>query len=724
MNKKNREIHNVRNDWQESEVSEFYNIPLLELVFKASVVHNVYHKVGEVQVSSLLSVKTGGCIEDCAYCPQAARYSTEIKVHPLLSLETVVAAAQQAKEGGASRFCMGAAWREVRENKDFERVLEMVSAVNELGMEVCCTMGMLNESQAERLAQAGLYAYNHNLDTSPENYENIITTRTYNDRLETLSAVRKAGITVCCGGIVGLGETKLDRIKFLHRLATLPTHPQSVPINRLVPVKGTPLESQEELPFEEFLRTIAVARIIMPLSDVRLSAGRLELSDSEQALCFLAGANSVFSGNKLLTTPNPKFESDKQLFEKFGLITRKPFQKETNIESALKENRIEAHLANELAKRRSQGILRSLTILKEIEGTIDFFSNDYLGLAKSNGFGAYLEDGGKLLYQRGSTGSRLLSGNTNEAMELEEKIAHFHNAEAAILFNSGYDANLGLISSITTRHDVVFYDELCHRSMLDGLKLSYATNCVKFNHNDIDDLAKKLNFFNQKRVGNFFVLAEAVYSMDGDVSELQALVTLAEKYDAGVIVDEAHAIGVIGDNGVGLSQSLGLEKQILARIYTYGKAPAAHGASVVGSDNLRKFLINFSTPLIYSTALPRHSLATIDFFYDFLQTDEFERQKLKLVQNIQRFKRCEKCISENGFVLLKSYSPIQAIVVGDVQKARLISSMLEEKGIVVKPIVSPTVAIGKERLRVCLHSFNYEKEIDLLASLIKKALNK
>jgi len=301
----------VRQDWTKGEIADIYHRPLLELVFEASQVHKQYHEIGEVQVSSLVSVKTGGCPEDCAYCPQAARYHTDIKV---------------AQAQGVSRMCLGAAWREVRDNSDFDKVCEMVRAVNDMGMEVCCTLGMLTESQAKKLADAGLYAYNHNVDTSEEHYEDIITTRTYDDRLNTIQNVRKAKLTVCSGGIIGMGETHEDRIGMLLTLSTLDKHPESVPVNALVAVKGTPLADQKKIPFYDLVRMIATARIIMPKSVVRLSAGRMDLSMSSQAMCFMAGANSIFAGDKLLTTPNPDYQNDEEMFKELGLTPRAAFQ--------------------------------------------------------------------------------------------------------------------------------------------------------------------------------------------------------------------------------------------------------------------------------------------------------------------------------------------------------------------------------------------------------------
>ena len=316
----------IRNNWTKEEISEIYHKPLLDLIYEAASIHRENKDYSEVQISSLISIKTGGCPEDCAYCPQAARYNTGVNVHAMMPTEEVVAAAEKAKAGGASRLCMGAAWREVRDNRDFDKVIEMVKVVNDLDMEVCCTLGMLTEGQAQRLADAGLYAYNHNLDTSEEDYKRIITTRTYDDRLKTLEHVRKAKITVCSGGIIGLGETVEDRISMLKTLSNLPKHPESVPINALVPIKGTPLADQPRVPVWDMVRMIATARIIMPKTVVRLSAGRTEMPTVEQALCFMAGANSIFAGDKLLTTPNPSFETDMAMFELLGLKPRAAFK--------------------------------------------------------------------------------------------------------------------------------------------------------------------------------------------------------------------------------------------------------------------------------------------------------------------------------------------------------------------------------------------------------------
>jgi len=310
---------NLRHDWSIQEIEAIYTAPLTDLVFRAAEVHRAHHLADEVQGCMLLSIKTGGCPEDCAYCPQSARYDTEVGREDLMQVDETLAAARSARDQGATRFCMGAAWRDVPTDARFDRVLEMVKGVRELGMEACCTLGMLNEKQAEALAGAGLSAYNHNLDTSPEFYGEIITTRNYQERLDTLARVRNAGISVCSGGIIGMGEDRAARYGLLRQLAMLDPHPESVPINMLVPVEGTPLGSRPAEDPLELVRMIAAARILMPTSMVRLSAGRLALSEEAQALCFLAGANSVFLGDKLLTTPNPESDADHRLFEKLGV---------------------------------------------------------------------------------------------------------------------------------------------------------------------------------------------------------------------------------------------------------------------------------------------------------------------------------------------------------------------------------------------------------------------
>jgi|SRR4051812_11736051 biotin synthase len=317
----------LRHDWTRQEVEAIYRTALPELIFRAQTVHRQRHAPDRVQTCQLLSIKTGGCPEDCGYCPQSAHYDAGVEREGLLDPQHVIGVAREAVRRGVTRFCMGAAWRQAPEGAEFERVLQMVRGVSALGLEVCCTLGMLNDGQAARLRDAGLTAYNHNLDTSPEFYGSIITTRVYDDRLKTLAAVRNAGITVCCGGILGMGERESDRIGLLQQLATLQPHPESVPINMLVRVEGTPLASMPALDPLEMVRAIATARILMPSSRVRLAAGRKQLSPEAVTLCFLAGANSIFVGEKLLTTPNPGPDEDEQLLQSLGL---KPLESHAN----------------------------------------------------------------------------------------------------------------------------------------------------------------------------------------------------------------------------------------------------------------------------------------------------------------------------------------------------------------------------------------------------------
>ncbi len=312
------EIDGLRHDYSVEEIIQLFALPFNDLVFKAAEIHRQFHDPNKVQISTLLSIKTGSCPENCKYCPQSAHYNTGLEKESLMAIDKILEAANAAKEAGASRFCMGAAWRNLHD-RDVEKICHIVDEVKKTGLETCMTLGMLTDSQSKKLKEAGLDYYNHNIDTSPEFYSEIITTRSFEDRLNTLKNVREAGLNVCSGGIVGMGESRIDRAKMLIILANLPKHPQSVPINMLVKVAGTPMEKIEELDQFEFIRTIAVARIMMPKSVVRLSAGRENMNEQTQALCFLAGANSIFYGEKLLTTSNPEMESDQKLFEKLGI---------------------------------------------------------------------------------------------------------------------------------------------------------------------------------------------------------------------------------------------------------------------------------------------------------------------------------------------------------------------------------------------------------------------
>ena len=328
----------TRFDWTKEEILEIYNKPIMELLYEAATVHRKHHDPNKVQVSTLLSIKTGGCPEDCGYCPQAARYHTDLEGNDLMSVSQVKAQALRAKSAGSSRVCMGAAWRNVKDGEEFDNVLEMVRTINKLDMEVCCTLGMVTENQAKRLAEAGLYAYNHNLDSSEEYYKEVISTRGYQDRLDTIDNVRKSNVTVCSGGIIGMGESQEDRAGMLVALATLNPQPESTPINALVPVEGTPLEEQQKVSIWEMVRMVATTRIVMPETQVRLSAGRTDMSREGQAMCFFAGANSIFAGDKLLTTPNPDVNEDMEMFKLLGLEPQKPFEKKAQPETVSKED--------------------------------------------------------------------------------------------------------------------------------------------------------------------------------------------------------------------------------------------------------------------------------------------------------------------------------------------------------------------------------------------------
>jgi biotin synthase len=316
-----------KHNWTKQEIIDIYNKPMMDLLFEAAKIHREYHDPNVVQVSTLLSIKTGGCPEDCGYCPQAARYHTNIEGNDLMSVSQVKAQALRAKSSGSSRVCMGAAWRNVKDGPEFDQVLEMVRTINKLDMEVCCTLGMITENQAQRLAEAGLYAYNHNLDSSEEYYKEVISTRGFEDRIETIANVRKTNVTVCSGGIIGMGESVVDRAGMLVALSSLNPQPESVPINALVAVEGTPLEDEKPVEIWEMIRMVATTRLVMPQTQVRLSAGRMNMSREGQAMCFFAGANSIFAGDKLLTTPNPDVNEDMKMFEMLGLQPQKPFKK-------------------------------------------------------------------------------------------------------------------------------------------------------------------------------------------------------------------------------------------------------------------------------------------------------------------------------------------------------------------------------------------------------------
>ncbi len=709
-----------------AEVEAVYRRPLLDLIEQAHAIHREFHPEGEVQLCQLLSIKTGGCPEDCAYCPQSAHYQTGVKAEALLDAATVLDEARRARQEGATRFCMGAAWRQAKAGADFERVLEIVRGVAGLGLEVCCTLGMLNPEQARRLAEAGLTAYNHNLDTSPEFYDRIISTRQYEDRLATLAHVRDAGLQVCCGGILGLGESESDRIRLLQVLASLPAPPESVPINALVPVAGTPLERQPPVEPLEMVRMIAAARILMPRSKVRLSAGRLELTDEAQTLCFYAGANSIFMGEKLLTTPNPVPDRDLDLLRRLGLRPEPPHRHGEPPRSAAAPapgtgsaiTAAEAEMEAELARLEAQSRRRRLA---PAAGE-DFCSNDYLGLADHAGIRqrmlAALGPGARL----GSGGSRLVRGNAAEFERLEARMAAFCGAEAALLFPSGYAANIGLLSAIARPGDVFFSDALNHASLIDGMRLSGAERRV-FPHLDLHALESLL----RRPVpagGRRWIVVESLYSMEGDRAPLAALAKLARQHGAALIVDEAHATGILGGNGEGGVAEAGIAEAVLARVHPCGKAVGAAGAFVCGSRTLCEWLVNRARPFIYTTAPPPWLAVQLDAALDVIQNEPWRRQRVKALAAELR-----AALHQSGCRLADDHSPgrdpespIVAVLFGPDQAAVAAERQLAAAGFDCRAIRPPTVPEGSARLRLSVHATHTPAMLARLADELRRCL--
>ncbi|MGH9414726.1 MAG: biotin synthase BioB [Terriglobales bacterium] len=680
--------------WTVEDVSGVYHQPLLELIEQAHEVHRQHQRHHSVQMCHLLSIKTGGCPEDCSYCPQSARYHTEVEAGKLLDLETVMQAAEQAREGGSSRFCMGAAWRQVKDGSDFERVLDMVRGVAGLGLEVCCTLGMLNPDQAQKLADAGLTAYNHNLDTSPEFYGNIITTRTYEDRLRTLENVRSAGISVCCGGILGLGEADGDRVRLLATLANMNPPPESVPVNALVAVEGTPLAENKPVDCFDLVRAIATARILMPDSRVRLSAGRLSLSDEAQALCFYAGANSIFVGEKLLTTPNPDFDHDHTLLARLGLEPEKPSAASVSETAAAS---LEQHWSAALEQReRTQRRRR----LRQSTGE-DFCSNDYLGLSQHPGIRAVMVealDGG---IELGSTSSRLVRGNHAAIVELEAEFAAWQNREAALLYSSGYAAGLGVISALVGRGDIVFSDESNHASLIEGIRASAARR-VLVPHADVEALEERLRRYPAVGQQRRWVIVESVYSMDGDYAPLEAIAALCAAHNAALIVDEAHALGMYGPEGAGRVAAGGELVQAMAAavLHPCGKAMGASGAVVTGSRRLIEHLVNHSRSFIYSTAPTPLLAVQLAAAVNVVRREPQRRQQV-----IERAQQIRTELTAAGIAAAGApSSPIIPVICGSDEAALRLEAALAAEGLDVRAIRPPTVPEGTARLRITAHA--------------------
>ncbi|TXI38048.1 MAG: biotin synthase BioB [Nitrosomonas sp.] len=705
----------MRHDWSLEEIRSIHNMPLLQLILRASQVHREHHTEGEVQCAQIVNVKVGGCEEDCGYCGQSSRYTTHVTPQAMLSVEDVLKDAIEAKNQGVSRVCLSAAWRGVRNGKAFDTVLEMVKKVKELGVEVCCTLGLLQDEHIARLKEAGIYSINHNLDTSEAYYPQIISTRTYADRLDTIERVRKAGISVCSGGIIGMGESLDDRLSMLQTLAALNPHPDSLPINVLVPIEGTPAAQSAQPTAWELIRMVATARIMMPKAMVRLSGGRIKLSLTQQALCFLAGANSIHTGSQLLVTPNPGHNIDQDMFRTLGLTPQPPYKKEQEVQKAVIPDTIDQHMTQALAKRHEQGTHRKLIVA---ENRVDLTSNDYLGFARSrqllnninNEFDSLVKAGGIRPYV-GATGSRLLTGNNHYVEALEKELARFHDAEAGLLFNSGYTANLGLLSAVIGPEDSIILDTQVHASTWEGAKLSQARQLL-FRHNDVEHLRTQL----AKATGRIFVCVESLYSMSGDIAPLEAICDVCEEFGANIIVDEAHATGIYGENGRGIVYAHKLQKRIFARLHTFSKSLGTHGAIILGSATLRDYLINFSRPLIYTTAFPLHTLVSIHCAYDMMHEAYQERQTLHAL--IMAFKAK---IQATQLPVKTTDTPIQTIQIAGVDNVKAISAKLAQEGLDVRAILSPTVRRNEECLRICLHSFNQVNEIDRLVNILSEA---
>lgn len=679
------------------QVAGIFHTPLLELIEQAHAVHRRSHAASQVQLCHLLSIKTGGCPEDCAYCPQSARYHTGVEAAKLLDRETVLAEATRAREGGATRFCMGAAWRQIKDGPEFDQVLEMVRGVSALGLEVCCTLGMLTAPQAARLAEAGLTAYNHNLDTSPEFYGQIITTRTFEDRLRTLEHVRSAGISVCCGGILGLGEGENDRIRLLTTLANLNPPPESVPINALVAVEGTPLADRPAVGAFEFVRAIATARILMPQSKVRLSAGRLELSPEAQALCFYAGANSIFVGDKLLTTPNPGEDQDRVLLEELGL-EREPALAPAAGPGAHTSNpvlRLELQWSEELSRLDAQARRRDL---RPNRGE-DFCSNDYLGLACHPAIAEAVQRAAREGIPLGSAGSRLVRGNHPAFERLERRFATWRGVEAALFYASGYAANVGVLTALIAPGDIVFSDSGNHASLIDGMRLSGARR-VLFSHNNLDALRSALLRHPATGAARRFLVIESLYSMEGDRAPTDAMAGMCREHGVAMIVDEAHATGLFAPVEHG--------DVVVASIHPCGKALGASGALVAGSNRLRDYLINRSRSFIFSTAPSPLLAVQLTAALDVIEGEPKRRDQVFALARALR----------QGLGLASSDSPIVPLVLGSDMDALAAAEELAAQGMDVRAIRPPTVPEGTARLRLTVHAGQSMSAIEKLCRAV------
>ena len=686
----------VRHDWTLQEIEELYASSLPDLIFSAQQALRAHHDPNKVQMCALLSIKTGGCPENCGYCSQSTHHGSASAGTALMDTEEVLCRAAQAKADGANRLCMGAAWREVQDGPDFERILDIVRRVSAMGLETCCTLGMLTQRQAERLAEAGLDSYNHNLDTSPEYYANIVSTRTYEDRLATLAHVRKAGISVCCGGIIGMGESLRDRLRLLQELSSQTPHPDSVPINMLVRVEGTPLAAAREVDPFELVRMFALTRILIPKAYVRISAGRADLSREVQALCFLAGANSVFSGEKLLTTPNPCSDEDKELFKALKLGRRS---------EAVKP------LGAVLDALKVKGLHRSLP--RGFSGLVDLCSNDYLGLSVHPEIRAGMARALESL-PLGAAGSRLVRGNHPIFEETEAKFAAFKGTDAALLFSSGYMANIGLLPALAGPEDTIFSDALNHASLIDGMRLSGARKIV-YPHLDLAALEDALK--KAPGCGRRFIVTESLFSMEGDIAPLGALAGLAQKFSATLIVDEAHAVGIYGEKGSGLLEEQGVRGPVIS-VNTCGKALGLSGAFICGPKDIIEILVNRCRSFIFSTAMPPHLAAGLQ-----IAVSVAEREKNLRLRLLEFSREARELLQNSGLSIGNSRSQILPVIIGESAAAVRVSEVLRAGGYDLRAIRPPTVPEGTARLRMTITPGLDSRTLKIAVEKLCRAVN-
>ena len=688
-------------------MSRLYQRPLLELVYQAQTVHRAHHPAERVQLATLMNVKSGGCPEDCAYCPQSARFSTGVEATPLADVDEIVAAARRARAEGASRFCMGGAYRSLPDGEPLERLLEAVAAVRDLGLEACLTMGMLRRDQAQRLKDAGLTAYNHNLDTGSSAYTEVISTRTYADRLETLGHLAAVGLSACCGGILGMGESHDDRIDLLHVLCTLDPHPESIPVNALVPVEGTPLGDRPPVDSLDVVRVVATARILVPTARIRLSAGRKDLSDSEQALCFLAGANSVFSGEKLLTTPNADAGGDRRLLKRLGLAPRR-----AGVCDGRRVNlaQVDRWAIDERERRFGTQLERSPL---GVGDGIDLLSNDYLGLRTDPRVVAaareWLEKEGL-----GSGGSRLLGGDREPHRRLEEQLAQWQGVEAGLLFASGSAANVGLLTALLQPGDLVLSDRSNHASLVDGIRLSGCRK-VLFDHASPDQVAEVLA--RETAWDRAFVVVEGLHGMEGDRAPLADLAEVCRTTGALLIVDEAHAVGVVGPEGAGAVAASGCEDVTVARINPLGKALGGHGGLVTGSAALVTLLLHASRAFVFSTAPPPAVAAGVLRALQISRAEPWRRERAVRLSDLVRSR-----LVALGQQVGASDGAFVPWILGSPERALSAARLLRDRGFLVHAVRPPTVPEGSSRLRLSFHADLSDAEHARLLEALEEAI--